>query len=81
MATNADIAPVLTWQEIEARHQGEWVVIADPQTDSNLKLLAGRVVYHGTSRSGAWTADRELGLFHTAVRFVGRMPSGAAFLL
>ena len=38
---------VLTRAEMEARFDGEWVMIAEPETDDNLEVLRGRVVSHG----------------------------------
>ena len=36
----------MTIQDIEAQFDGEWVLVADPQTDANLHVLKGKVVCH-----------------------------------
>ncbi len=37
---------VLTRAEMEARFDGEWVIVADPELDDNREVLRGRVVSH-----------------------------------
>ena len=38
---------VLTRAEMEARFDGEWAMIAEPEADNNLEVLRGRAVSHG----------------------------------
>jgi len=41
---------VMTAEEINARFESEWVLIADPETEDNLMLKSGRVLWHGKDR-------------------------------
>ena len=36
----------MTIEEIESRFDSEWVLIEDPRTDEQLKILGGKVLYH-----------------------------------
>ncbi|MFI5454423.1 MAG: hypothetical protein ACHRXM_03145 [Isosphaerales bacterium] len=65
---------VLTMQEIEARYAPDWVLIAEPQTDDKLEVLAGKVVFHSPERDAVWRKAQELKLDRTAVRYLGEYP-------
>ena len=41
------MSEVLTRAEMEARFDGEWVLVADPEMDENREVLRGRVISHG----------------------------------
>ena len=37
---------MLTLKEIEERYAPDWVLIAEPEIDDQLKVIRGRVVFH-----------------------------------
>ena len=41
---------ILTIEEIEARFAPDWVLIGEPQTDQDLSVRAGKVLFHGPDR-------------------------------
>ncbi len=51
---------MLTADEIYARYESEWVLIADPQLTESLKVLSGKVLCHTLPPSA--TVDGLLGL-------------------
>jgi len=65
---------VLTRAEMEARFDGEWVLIADPETDGNLEVLRGRVAYHGTDRDAMYEEEMNLRLKRSASLYFGETP-------
>jgi hypothetical protein len=65
---------VLTMDEIRARYAPDWVLIAEPQTDENHSVLAGRVVFHSPDRDAIYDKAIELGLDRIAVRPWGHGP-------
>ena len=71
----------LTLQEIETQYAPEWVLIADPQTDDEQRLLGGRVLYHSTERDELYRKASELGLEKIAVRYLGTCPEDMALVL
>ncbi len=42
--------PTLTYAEMEARYDGEWVFVADPVQDDSLEVLSGTVIAHSPDR-------------------------------
>ena len=41
---------VLTRAEIEAKYEGEWVFISDPEFDEQMRVVSGRVLVHSKDR-------------------------------
>ncbi len=72
---------VRTIEEIEARFPAEWVLIGEPQTDALAHLVAGRVLFHSTSRDDVYRQAVELRLPYFAVRYFGTMPENTALVL
>ncbi len=72
---------ILTIQEIGDRFAPDWVLIADPQTDDQHRLIAGKVVYHGPDRDAVYRKATELHLDRIAVRFLGNWPDDMALVL
>ena len=64
----------LTIDEIEARYAPEWVLIAEPQTDDQLEVLGGKVVFHSPERNAISRKAQELKLDQSAVRYLGEYP-------
>lgn len=72
----------MTWDEIERRYDGEWVVIDEPQVTDDLDILGGRVVFHGATRDGAHEVIMRLGLKRFAVWYIGDpVPEGVVAIL
>lgn len=42
--------PTLTYAEIEARYDGEWVIVINHVSDDNLDVLSGTVIAHSPDR-------------------------------
>jgi hypothetical protein len=71
----------LTIEEIEARFVPEWVLIGEPQTDEDLRLRAGKVLFHSPDRDEVYRKARELRLDRIAVRYLGTWPEDMALVL
>ncbi len=71
---------VLTRAEMEARFDGEWVLIADPELDENQDIQRGRVVYHGKDREAMYDEDSALQLKSAAYLYLGPMPEMSVLL-
>jgi hypothetical protein len=72
---------ILTVDEIEARYAPEWVLIGQPQTDDQQRLLAGEVLYHHADRAAVYRKAKELQLDRVAVRYLGSWPDDTALVL
>ena len=71
----------LTIDEIERRYAPDWVLINNPQTDENLKLLSGEVISVSKDRNELYRKATELDLAHSAVRYLGPWPEDMIFIL
>lgn len=71
----------LTADEIETRFAPDWVLIGEPQTDGEQKLLSGKVLFHSPDRDEIYRKARELHLDWTAVRYLGAWPEDMALVL
>ncbi len=72
---------LLTAEEIEARFAPNWVLIGDLQTDENLALRAGKVLFHGPDRDEVYRKAREMMPGRFAVRYLGSWPEDMALVL
>ena len=71
----------MTIGEIEERFAPDWVLIGEPQTDENQRLLAGKVLFHSPDREEVYRKAIELRPGHFAFRYLGEMPEDMAFVL
>ena len=72
---------MLKVEEIEARFAPDWVLIGEPQTDDQQRLLAGKVLYRSPDRDEVYRMARELRLDRIAVRYLGTWPEDMALVL
>jgi hypothetical protein len=72
---------VLTLEEMETRFPSEWVLIGDPQTEPNDRLMAGRVLIHSPDRDQVDRKLLELRPARFAFRYLGALPEHLAMVL
>ncbi len=76
------MSDVMTLSEIEASFPNEWILIGDPQTDEQLTVLSGRVLFHSPDRDAMYAQAVALRPGYFATHFTGRVPAeGAAILI
>jgi hypothetical protein len=81
IAEVATMDEVLTIEEIEAHFAPDWVLIGDPQTDENLTLRAGKVLFHGPDRDEVCRKATEYPPGRYALRFLGTIPENLVLVL
>jgi hypothetical protein len=65
---------LLTMDEIEERHRGEWVVLTDVESDPGPVIKRARVHWHGTDRDEALERASELPLpLNAGILFMGEV--------
>lgn len=74
---------VLKIEEIEKLFDAEWILLDEPQTDEQLNVLGGKVVYHHPDKV---TFDREVLKIQPhptdfAVIYTGTQPEGMEYVL
>ncbi len=72
---------ILTLAEIHERFPSEWILIADPELDDQLRVVRGRVVCHSKDRDEVYRKAVELRLPNSAFEFTGGIPEGTAVIL
>jgi hypothetical protein len=72
---------LMTMEEIEARFDGEWVLIEDPVWNELDEVAAGRVRLHGRDHEAPYREAMELGPARAAVSFIGQPPEDIAYIL
>jgi hypothetical protein len=71
----------MTIEEIESQFDSEWVLIEDPRTDEELKLLGGRVLHHSKDRDEVYRKAVSLRPKRSAVIYTGEIPEETAVVL
>ncbi len=72
---------ILTLEEMESLFPSEWVLIGDPRTDSNHKLMAGQILFHSPDRDEVDRKLLELRPPRFAFRYLGALPESMAMVL
>jgi hypothetical protein len=75
------MAETATYAEIKKKYDGEWVLIIDPVTTKNLKIIKGTVACHSKDRDEVWRVAKMLKPKHSAVLFFGKPPKNMEFAL
>jgi hypothetical protein len=71
----------MTIEEIESQFDSEWVLIEDPRTDEELKVLGGRVLHHSKDRDEVYRKAVSLRPKRSAVIYTGEIPEETAVVL
>ena len=71
----------MTVQEIESQFDDEWVLIADPETDSGLQVLRGNVICHNKDRDEVYRQLLATRPKRYAMLFTGELPENSAVVL
>jgi len=72
---------IMTVAEIEAKYESEWILLDDPETDENLKVKSGKVLWHSKDRDEVYRKAREIRPRHSAVLYTGRLLEEMAVVL
>jgi hypothetical protein len=72
---------LLTIEEMEARFAPEWVLIGDPETDENLQLRAGKVLFHSPDQDEVCRKATEFPPGRYALRYLGTIPEDLVLVL
>ncbi len=78
--------PVMTYAEIEAAYDGEWVLVGEPDLTPMNEIVRGVVLAHDEDRvavyEALWQLQREgRAPFEIAVHYFGKGPEDVEFLI
>jgi len=71
----------MTIEDIKSQFDSEWVLIADPKTDEDLKVLGGKVLHHSKDRDEVYRKAVSLRPKRSALIFTGEIPEETAVVL
>ena len=72
---------ILSFSEIKERFDSEWVLIGDPETDDDLNVKEGVVLWHSKDRDEVYRKAREIHPNHSAILYTGKLPDNVAVVL
>jgi len=72
---------ILSFSEIKERFDSEWVLIGDPETDDDLNIKQGVVLWHSKDRDEVYRKAREIHPNHSAILYTGKLPDNVAVVL
>lgn len=75
------MAEMMTLSQIERQFESEWVLVENPETNQNLELQAGEVLWHSKDRDEVYRKAVELRPRRFAMLYTGKMPKGTAIIL
>ena len=71
----------LTYEQIKARYDSEWVLVGEPETDETLNIRSGTVLHHSKDREEVYRRALELRPPRVAVMYAGTIPEGTAVVV
>ncbi|MCY4436629.1 MAG: hypothetical protein OXE05_04770 [Chloroflexi bacterium] len=74
-------AEIMTYAEIEAAFDGEWVLIDEPELTPMNEVVRGAVLFHCESRDEVYREARQRRLNRVAILYIGARPTDVDFLL
>lgn len=74
------MAERLSMAEIESRFESEHVLLDEPETDENLKVLSGIVVCHSKDEDEVYRKAIELRSKRVAFVYTGQFPDDVVFV-
>lgn len=72
---------ILSFTEIKKRFDNEWVLIGDPETDDNLNIKKGVLLWHSKDRDEVYRKARQISPKHSAILYTGKLPEDVAVVL
>jgi hypothetical protein len=78
---NTSIPEILTFEQIRQRYDGEWVLIAYTDIDSNLKPIMGEVIAHSPDRDEVYRAVSQGHGRDLAIECFVKLPEDMVYIL
>jgi hypothetical protein len=72
---------IFTFEEMQHRYAGEWVLIAEHESDENMQVVRGQVLAHSANRDEVYDALERFPGRALAIEYMGNPPEDWAVLL
>ena len=74
-------AEIMTYAEMEAAFDGEWVLIGEPELTPMNEVVRGAVHFHSENRDEVYREAMRRSLKRVAILYIGARPTDVDFLL
>ena len=74
-------AAIVTYAEMEAAYDGEWVLIGEPDLTPMNEIIRGVVLYHSKSQDEVYREATRRDLKRVAILYMGARPADVNYLL
>lgn len=74
-------AEIMTYAEMEAAYDGEWVLIGEPELTPMNEVIRGAVHFHSASRDEVYRQAMQRDLNRVAILYIGTRPTDVHYLL
>lgn len=71
----------MTMEAIRSEYASEWVLLQDPTTGQSLDVTGGKVLCHSKDRDEVYRHALKDRPRHSAILYIGPLPSGVAVIL
>jgi hypothetical protein len=71
----------MTIEEMKSQFESEWILIEDPKTGEDLKIIGGRVLHHSRDRDEVYRKAVSLRPKRSAIIYTGEIPEETAVVL
>lgn len=71
----------MTMEEIESQFDSEWVLLEEPETNEQLKVIRGRVLHHSKDREEVYRKAVKLRPKRSAILYTGKIPEDTIVVL
>lgn len=75
------MAERLTYAEIVKRFPNEYILLNEPEADSQHRVVSGELMFHDSNREAVAEAARKMRPVHCAFFYTGKPPTNVALAL
>lgn len=75
------MSETITFEEMQRRYDGEWLLIAPKEVDEELQVVKGEVLAHSHKQEDIYQALLTLEEQPLAIEYVGQVPEDLGFIL
>lgn len=75
------ISEILTFEEMQRRYVGEWVLIAELESDENMQVVRGQALAHSPNRDEVYDTLSRFSGRSLAIEYMGTPPEGWAVMV
>ena len=75
------MSETMTFEEMQRRYNGEWLLIAPKEVDEDLQVVKGEVLAHSREQEDIYQALESLEEQPLAIEYVGQVPKNLGFIL